>query len=165
MYLAELGFTRIYLTVLGIYWPYQSLLDQAVLGWNWLYFSVLGCSWLYWSGLVMLDQYWRVWSNFEHSNLKVADGFEWDIRSISRSPGGDKNGWSWWSQSLVTSVWEKVNLVSSRECPLGILNLHPQLLDGPHVLPSLFYKQKKWRMILFRCASISRRALILHNPH
>ena len=34
-------------------------------------------------------------------------------------------------------------LVSIRECPLGILNLHPQLLDGPHVLPSLFYKQKK----------------------
>ena len=29
------------------------------------------------------------------------------------------------------------NLVSSRECPLSLLNLPPQLLDSPHVLPQV----------------------------
>ena len=29
------------------------------------------------------------------------------------------------------------NLVSSRECPLGLLDLPPKLLDSPHVLPQV----------------------------
>ena len=114
LFQAVIGFTWLYQTVLGLTGLYL-----AVPGFTWLYQTALGCTWMYlsvpglvslgqsWSVLVSLGQSWSVlvsphlvWSELnslaQFWTLKpICRRMDWigisPDRSISRSPGGDKN--------------------------------------------------------------------------